>query len=131
MKKCFIIIQEQVHTRISCTGLVTAMVCHPEGVYCIGAISDKINIWEVCYIHNIHIYIVLLTSIHAHKYIFTNAYIIITTYIHTCIHTCMHTRYIHTCTYIHLHTYIIITTYIHTCMHTTYIHTCTCIHIYL
>ena len=41
---CF---QEQVHLRISCTGLVTALACHPLGLYCVAALSETINVWQV------------------------------------------------------------------------------------
>ena len=39
--------QESLHLKVSCSGLVTAMACHPQGVYCVAALSEKINVWEV------------------------------------------------------------------------------------
>ena len=33
--------------KIACTSVVHYMTCDTTGYYCIGALNDKINIWEV------------------------------------------------------------------------------------
>ena len=33
--------------RFACTGLVQCMTCDAAGAFCIAALSDKINLWEV------------------------------------------------------------------------------------
>ena len=33
--------------KISCSGLVNALVCTPDQSYCAAAIGEKIHIWEV------------------------------------------------------------------------------------
>ena len=33
--------------KFACTGLVQCMTCDAAGAFCIAALSDKINLWEV------------------------------------------------------------------------------------
>ena len=33
--------------KIACAGLVRSLACSPDGVFCAGAIGDKIHFWHV------------------------------------------------------------------------------------
>ena len=51
-----LMMQDQMMTKMVCTGVVTAMCVSPSGHYCAAAIQDKLHIWQVggtadlCYI---------------------------------------------------------------------------------
>uniref|UniRef100_A0A1X7UBS0 Uncharacterized protein n=1 Tax=Amphimedon queenslandica TaxID=400682 RepID=A0A1X7UBS0_AMPQE len=40
--------REQIFMKIACTGIIHCVICDTTGYYCIGALNDKINIWEIC-----------------------------------------------------------------------------------
>ena len=39
--------QEQIQQRIICPGQVTSLTCSPDGVYVVGAVQEKILVWQV------------------------------------------------------------------------------------
>ena len=41
-------VQEQIHLKMACVGLVGAIACTPDGVYCAAGVGEKIHFWEVC-----------------------------------------------------------------------------------
>ena len=46
--RTFVLVQEQVQLKISCSGLSNALVCSPDQNYCVASIEEKILIWQVC-----------------------------------------------------------------------------------
>ena len=39
--------QEQVELKISCSGVLNAIACSPDQNYCVGAVEEKIHVWQV------------------------------------------------------------------------------------